>query len=280
MPELPEVETIHRSLEKILPGKTIESIDVKEEKQFFGDRQKAVGKKIANVSRKGKVLTIVLEDSLFISIHLKLTGQILFADNKDHAVFKNNIPRTGTNIMPANVTRVIFNFKDNSALFFNDMRKFGWVKLTEKMPETAAVDLLSEKFTLEYFEKALSNSRKPIKVLLLEQDKIAGIGNIYDNDSLWEAKIHPERKTNTLSKQEVEHLYNGIKKIIDEGIQYKGSSAHDEIYLMPDSEPGQYQHHFRVYHRENAPCLRCQTTIERIKQGGRSSFLCPKCQVK
>jgi formamidopyrimidine-DNA glycosylase len=181
--------------------------------------------------------------------------------------------------MPANVTRVIIEFKDNSALYFNDLRKFGWVKVTNEMEKTDSVDVLDSQFTFDYFKKSVSGSRKPIKVLLLDQDKITGIGNIYDNDALWEAEIHPERKANTLTETELKNVYEGINKVIAEGIKYKGSSAQDEMYLLPNSEPGQYQHHFKVYHREGKECLRIDGgVIQRIKQGGRSSFFCPVCQ--
>jgi formamidopyrimidine-DNA glycosylase len=277
MPELPEVETIRKSLEEVLPGKIISNVDVREKKQFVGDAQTIIGKKVTNITRKGKVLTLVVEN-VFVSIHLKLTGQILFAEDKNNAVFKNEIPRSGTNKMPANVTRVIIEFKDNSALFFNDLRKFGWVKLSDTMEETGAVDVLSPDFTFEYFKKSVSGSKKPIKPLLLEQDKITGIGNIYDNDALWEAKIHPERKANTLTEEELKNLYDGIKKVINEGIKYKGSSAKDEMYVLPNSEKGSYQEHFKAYHQDGKPCKRCGTIMVRINQGGRGTFFCPNCQ--
>ena len=278
MPELPEVETIRRSLQAELVGKIIESVNVKEAKQFIGDKTIIEGKKIEEVTRKGKVLTLILEDSLYLSFHLMLTGQILYSPNKDKAIFKNTIPHTGSNTMPVNSTRVILNFKDNSALFFNDQRKFGWVKITNSTEETKSVDVLSPDFTEEYLKNATHKSKKPIKPLLLEQDKITGIGNIYDNDSLWEAQIHPERKANTLTDNEISRLYKAILKIINEGIKYKGSSAKDEMYVLPDSTKGQYQDHFKVYHRHGQPCLRDRTLIERINQNGRGTFFCHTCQ--
>ncbi|MEO6508883.1 MAG: DNA-formamidopyrimidine glycosylase [Patescibacteria group bacterium] len=278
MPELPEVETIRRSLQSDLPGKTIKAIEVIEQKQFKGDHRKAIGKKVIDVIRKGKMLTLVLDDSLYLTFHLMLTGQILLAADKDNAVFANVIPHTGSNKLPVNSTRVIIEFNDHSALYFNDQRKFGWVKLTETMEETKSVDVLSKDFSLEYFKKSIGASRKPIKPLLLEQDKITGIGNIYDNDALWEAKIHPTRKANSLSEVELETLHKAIKDVINEGIMYKGSSAKDEMYVLPDSTKGSYQEHFKVYHRNGQPCLRDTTLIERIELGGRGTFFCPKCQ--
>jgi len=278
MPELPEVETIRRSLRDDLVGKVIDHVEVLEFKQFKGDPKQVAGKKITDVIRKGKMLTLVLEDSLFLSIHLMLTGQILFAEDGKNAIFKNIIPHTNSNKMPNTSTRIVVHFKDTSALYFNDQRKFGWMKLSDKIEETKSVDVLSPEFTLEYFKKSISSSKKPIKPLLLEQDKITGIGNIYDNDLLWEAKVHPTRKANSLSNEELEAIYNATVKIIQEGIKYKGSSAKDEMYVLPNSEKGSYQEHFKVYHRNGQPCLRDKATIERIELAGRGTFFCPKCQ--
>lgn len=278
MPELPEVETIRRSLEKDIIGKAISSIDIREKKQFVGDPQKAIGQKITEVQRKGKVLSLKLSNDLFLSFHLKLTGQILFHHDKENSLFKNEIPRTYTNKMPAADTRIIFYFQDNSALYFNDIRKFGWVKLTPQPETPTSPDILSKEFTIEYIQKKLGSSRKPIKVILMDQEFVAGIGNIYANDSLFIARILPMRKANSLDEKEVKALYEAIKKVVTEGIEYRGSSAQDEMYSMPDSTKGEYQHRFKVYHRENKACFNCKTLIKRIKQGGRSSFYCPQCQ--
>jgi formamidopyrimidine-DNA glycosylase len=147
------------------------------------------------------------------------------------------------------------------------------------MEETKAVDVLSPSFTLEYFKKCIRGSKKPIKPLLLEQNKITGIGNIYDNDCLWEARIHPARKANSLTEAELERLYEAIKKTINEGIQYKGSSAKDEMYVLPNSEKGSYQDHFKTYHQNGKPCPRDGAIIKRIELAGRGTFFCPQCQL-
>ncbi len=282
MPELPEVETIRLYLQKHLIGKTIIDIEIREPKQFHGDPKKALTKSIELIGRTGKILHIKLHDDkqpLYLSFHLKLSGQILFSQNKDNHEFKNIIPRANTKHMPAATTRIIFYFDDNSALYFNDMRKFGWVKLSERPEEPLAADILSTVFTYEYFVKALQGVKRPIKVVLLDQEKMAGIGNIYANDSLWEAKIHPARKANTLTDQEKKALYDAILKIINEGVQYRGSSAQDELYIIPDSEKGEYQHHFKTYHQHGTPCKRCGDIIQRIVVGGRGTFFCPQCQL-
>lgn len=275
MPELPEVETIRLSLQRYLIGKVIKHIDVREKKQFIGDQRKLIGKKITALTRKGKVLSIKIGDS-FLNIHLKLTGQLLFSAHSDHAVFPREIPRANSKTLPAKTTHIILYFDDGSALFFNDLRKFGWMRLLNRPDETSAVDLLSQDFTLDLFKNSLMKSRKPIKNLLLEQDKFAGIGNIYANDALWQARIHPLKSASTLSDVEVGELFKAIRLIIGEALKRHGSS--DEFYVTPENKPGDYQNHFKVYHREGLPCPRCGTKIKRIKHSGRSSFFCPRCQ--
>ena len=248
---------------------------------FHGNPKDAITSKVVALKRKGKILHIELSSlkgSLFLSFHLKLSGQILYAPSRYNPTFKNMIPRANSHTMPAQTTRVIFYFDDDSALYFNDMRKFGWVKLSPQKEEAKGTDVLSELFTINRFTEAISKTSRPIKVVLLDQDRIAGIGNIYANDSLWLAKIHPERKANTLTASELQALYESILKIIHEGIKYKGSSAKDELYMVPDSEKGEYQNHFKTYHMHGTPCKRCGTTIIRIEVGGRGTFFCPTCQ--
>lgn len=278
MPELPEVETIRLILHSQLVGKTIKDVIVVEYKQFVGNKEDIIGNKVVEVTRQGKVAAIKLSNDMYISVHLKLTGQLLFAKDKLHAKFDNPVTLAETDTMPGKTTSVIIDFTDGSALFFNDLRKFGWVKVGKEPEGPKSVDVLSKHFTEEYLQKIVQKTRKPIKILLMDQDELAGIGNIYANDSLFIAKINPLRKSNTLIPDEIHTLYNAITDIIAEGILYKGSSAKDEIYILPDGSKGAYQHHFKVYHRENQPCLRCKTPIKRIKQGGRSSFYCPQCQ--
>ncbi|NTU46124.1 bifunctional DNA-formamidopyrimidine glycosylase/DNA-(apurinic or apyrimidinic site) lyase [Candidatus Roizmanbacteria bacterium] len=279
MPELPEVETIRRSLVQSIIGKIIDHVEVREPKMIIGDPQSLIGKPIINVLRTGKVLSFQFSDSLFASIHLKLTGQLVFHEYGKKAIFLNVIPFAETNKMPGKTTQVIFYYTDGSALFFNDLRKFGWVKISNKPETPLSIDILNPKFTIDYLFKVTSSTRKPIKVLLMDQEKLAGIGNIYANDSLWEAEIHPLTPSHQLTYQDIEKLYDAIQKVIADGITSKGSSARDEVYILPNGEKGSYQNHFRVYHREDKPCLRCNSKIKRIKQAGRSSFYCPTCQI-
>ncbi|OGK37830.1 DNA-formamidopyrimidine glycosylase [Candidatus Roizmanbacteria bacterium RIFCSPHIGHO2_12_FULL_41_11] len=278
MPELPEVETIRRYLEPRLVGKTIKTVEVLTAKQFIGKKEHIIGAKIAKIMRQGKVLIFRLSNDLFLNIHLKMAGQLLFAKNKNQAVYQNPIPKANTTTMPGRTTRIIIGFTDESALFFNDLRKFGWFKIAPEPLAPLSADVLSKQFSQYYFKKTIDKSNKPIKPLLMEQDKMAGIGNIYANEAVFVAGIGPQKKAKNLTEKETTDLYLAIKTVIAEGIKYKGSSSSDESYIQPDSSRGQYQHRSRVYHREGQPCLKCNTKIIRIKQNGRSTFLCPHCQ--
>ena len=282
MPELPEVETIRLQLKSKIIGKIIKSVEILEKKQFIGKKEDVIGRKIVDIERCGKVLIFKLykldKHYNYLNIHLKLTGQILYSENLKNPVFKEIIPFTKTNKMPAKTTRIILTFTDGSGLFFNDMRKFGWFKVTEKPEKPRGTDVLSKEFTVEKLIQLVSINSRPIKVLLMDQEKITGIGNIYANEALFLAKIHPLRKSSLLSRLEITKLYKMIKKVIEQGLKYGGSSGADEAYVQINGRRGQYQRHFLVYQRENQPCPVCQTPIKRIKQGGRSSFFCPKCQ--
>jgi formamidopyrimidine-DNA glycosylase len=278
MPELPEVETIRLELKPNIVGKTISGIEVLSHKNFVGKKETAYGKKITDVLRFGKVLTIALDNGKYINAHFKLSGQMLYSSNAKKAVFKNKIPFTKGNVMPANTTRIIIKFKDGGALFFNDLRKFGWIKLTEKPEAPKGIDVLAKGFTVGYLSGVLGNTRRPVKVALMDQDKITGIGNIYANDSLYLAKVHPQRLSNSLNDKEINALHKAIIDEIKKGIRDQGSSGADEAFILPDGSRGNHQRHFLVYQREKQPCLKCKTAIKRIKHNGRSSFFCPECQ--
>jgi len=278
MPELPEVETIHRYLQPSIIGKIIKDVAILEKKQFIGKKEDVIGKKIVDISRAGKVLLIKLSNNKYLNIHLKLTGELLFAKNINNAVFNQVIPFTNTRKMPANTTRIIIKFTDRSGIFFNDLRKFGWIKVKNEPEKPKGVDVLSKQFTLKFLTLITQSTKKTIKVLLMSQDKITGIGNIYANDALFLAKIHPLRSANSLNNNEIKNLYQAILKVINEGIKDKGSSGADEAFILPDGTKGSHQRHFLVYQKENQPCPVCNTPIKRIKQNGRSSFFCPNCQ--
>lgn len=292
MPELPEVETIKRSLQKDIVGKTITNIEVRKLKLFQGDVKEVIGKKILSVNRAGKMLIIDLEGDYSLLIHNKMSGQLVWSNSlEDKVVFGNVIPFAGGNTLPGNTTHIIIK-TDGGTLFFNDLRQFGWIKVIKDIknlqelkelgpePFDFAQDepFINKEFTVEYLQKTFSKTSKPIKVVLLEQQKIAGVGNIYDNDALFEAGIMPTRSAKSLSGEEISKLKDGIIKVLKDGIKYGGSSAGDEAYIQPDGTKGKYQEHARVYQRDGQSCSRCGTTIKRIAIGGRGTFFCPTCQ--
>lgn len=278
MPELPEVETIRRYLDPILIGKRILSVVPIHNGKLIGNASSIKGATIVSSKRFGKVLNIQLSNNFFISFHLKMSGQILYAKNKDDAVFSETIPNAFSNTLPAKSTRVIITFTDKSAVYFNDARRFGWVKISQKAEKPSGPDVTTGKFTQEYFQSVVRKSSQPIKTLLLNQDKLAGVGNIYANDALFLAGIQPIRKSSSLSYQEIIALYQSIVNTIQQGIKSMGASGKDKVFILPNGQLGMYQQQFKVYQREGEQCLRCQNCIVRIHHNGRSSFYCPMCQ--
>jgi len=242
MPELPEVETIRRQLTRKIIGKKL------------NDR------KIINVRRRAKILIIDFSDNSSLVFHLKLTGQLIF------------------NGKPLPSTRKVFYFKDGSRLVFNDTRKFGWWK-TVKNSRT-----IEKQFGPESLEIKLSAfkdilSRRPnskIKSLLIDQRFIAGIGNIYSDEILYAAKIHPLRRVKTLNNKEIEQIFHNIGKILNAAIKHQGSSV--EYYIDACGKKGNFVKYHQVYQKEGQKCRRCAMVIERIKIGGRSAHFCPNCQ--
>lgn len=269
MPELPEVETIRLFLQPLLKGKRIIAVDVFEKKQFIGNKDAIVGLKVDDVLRYGKVLEIYLSHSLILYVHLRMSGQLLYLNNKPSRLPKH--------------TRIIMTFSDQSILLFDDTRKFGWFRVEDSIKNQAFLPLGIEPFdptfTSDYLKKIFSKSAKPIKVFLLDQTKIAGLGNIYANEALFKAGIRPTRKTNSLTFNEIEDLKKAIIGVLKDGIFHGGSSAKDGKYIRPDGSLGNYQHHFLVYQKEKTPCINsCGSIIVRMNLGGRGTFYCPLCQ--
>ena len=266
MPELPEVETIKRQLEAAVKGKTIDHAEIIENKMFEGDPKELVGKKIIGAGRTAKVLRIMLDDGSVLLVHFKLNGQ-LFLETSERKFDRR-------------FTRVILHFTDGTRLLFNDSRKFAWMKLVSNyQDDDKTIEPFKDNFTFENFSAILSKSRKPIKLLLMDQEKIAGIGNIYANESLFAAHIDPFRPANSLNREEADALYEAIQKILKKAIECKGSSGKDEWYRQLDGSAGRYQEHFLVYQRDGGKCPgNCGGEVLRKKQAGRSTFYCPKCQ--
>ena len=279
MPELPEVETVRLFLGSHILNKTISSIEILNPKSFVGDPKLAQGQAIISTSRLGKQLSIHLKNKLILLFHLKMTGQIIIGDS----ILGHPTPKEDKSHLPNKSTRIIFTFSDGTKLFFNDQRKFGWVKVLNQFElieaqKNIGVDVLNPDFTDDYFYQQLQKSSRPIKVILLDQSKFAGIGNIYANDALFLTKIHPQTPSDKLTKAKSIKLRQNLVDLMKESLFHGGSTAKDNKYVHPDGTKGEHQYHFRVYQRDKEPCLVCKTPIKRIKVGGRGTFYCPKCQ--
>ena len=281
MPELPEVETVRRVLESKILHKTITRVEVLNKNTFSGNPDQITGQEIISFSRIGKQLSIHLKNGLILHFHLKMTGQLIFQD--DHRqVMGHPTKDMLTQELPNKSTRVVFYFSDSSILYFNDQRKFGWVKIFNQVQlddfqKELGADILDPSFTLAYFASQL-NSHRAIKLVLLDQARFAGIGNIYANDALFIAQIHPSIPANSLTSPQIKKLHSSVIEIITESLSHGGSTAKDNKYVRPDGSFGSHQYHFRVYQRTGEPCLVCHTPIINIKVGGRGTFYCPKCQ--
>lgn len=278
MPELPEVETIKRGLGEYLVGHTIEGVEVFDPPRFEGTAAQTIGKKISSVRRRGKALIIDLSGGLSLVVHLKMTGQIVYVGQKT----KHLAPSKKVGSLPSKYTRVIFILDKQARLFFNDIRKFGWIKListnsVSQLPFMASLGPEPiDELTLSEFVTLLSRSTQPIKTLLLDQHKIAGIGNIYANDALYLAGIDPRKQASSLSKTEVKRLFESVREILLFSIEH--GAASDATYVNALGQDGRYQEHFQVYRRAGEVCDRCGGTIQRIALAGRGTFFCEGCQ--
>ena len=281
MPELPEVETIVRELDRVLPGKKITTVSVLRAKSFIGDEKELVGKTIGSVERRSKMTVVGFSHyPKKLVIHLKMTGQLIYLSGTHRVVGGHPTP-DWVNELPSKSTRIVMELDNGAKLFFNDLRVFGWMKIIQnsefriqesRMPP----DVTSEEFTVEYFAKVLGKSGRPIKLVLMDQAKFGGVGNIYANDALYLARISPKRKAKEITEKEEGELYEAVKKVINLGIKYGGASV--DKYVDAAGMGGKYQEHFLVYGRNGQKCTRDRDVIKKIKLGGRGTYYCPGCQ--
>jgi len=280
MPELPEVETIRGQLEKYLRGHKVSGVDA-HYKNFEGQGKDLIGGKVVNVRRFGKVTVIDFDNGFSIVAHIKLTGQFIYRGPN-----LENVPDLSKKVIggvPGKHTHVIFKLDKKGNLYYNDVRRFGWIKIV-KTSQVENIPFISKlgpepfgKLTFELFSQILSKSSRPIKIVLMDQEKIGGVGNIYANDALWLAKINPKRPANSLLPEEQKKLYDAIHKVLKEGIKYGGSS--ELAYVTPDGKEGQYQKHTLAYGWEGEPCERChKAKFVKYFLGGRGTYFCPVCQ--
>ena len=286
MPELPEVETVRRGLFELIVGKTVRSETHDTAKGFPNAPDDVsrflVGATITDVRRRAKVLMIDLSTEYSLVIHLKMTGQLVFVGETRFGAGHPN--DSLVNELPDKSTRVTLTFTDETKLFFNDQRKFGWMRLMPTLeianidfmqkvgPEPLSEDFSSKEFMQRFARRGCTN----IKAALLDQSVVAGIGNIYADESLWGAKIHPKRLVNTITEQEFELLFHEMRQVMNLALEKGGSSNH--TYVNAEGKKGSYMDFARVFRREGLACPRCGTTIEKLRVAGRGTHICPYCQ--
>jgi formamidopyrimidine-DNA glycosylase len=287
MPELPEVETVRRGLQNLLPGRTVARAATDWEKSFPNapaDVERFLeGARILEVKRRAKVLLIELDSKYSLVIHLKMTGQLVFASGDVR--FGAGHPNDSLiGQLPDKSTRVTIEFKDDSRLFFNDQRKFGWVRLipTAEVPNVdffkrVGPEPLSADFTqVQFRERIQKRPNTNIKAALLDQSVIAGVGNIYADEALWAARIHPATRVRDVSSRKLGTLYDSLREILQLSIDKGGSS--DRNYVDAEGKKGSYLSFAQVFRREGQPCGRCGSAIEKTRVAGRGTHICPKCQ--
>lgn len=266
MPELPEVETIRLQLKPLLIGQSIFKTTVYKEKSFQGKPKQLEGARITGLARYAKILIIGTDKGLSLAVHLKMTGQLIYKNRREKAN------------LPDKYTRVMIQLKDGSRLFFNDIRRFGWMRIVKDIKDiTANLGPDPFKLTASQFHQILAQSGKPIKLVLMDQEKLAGVGNIYANEALFLAKIHPLEEADKVTGEKSDGLFKFLLLVLKKGIKYGGSSDND--YLNAFGEKGKMQEHLLVYGCQDRPCPNdCGDKIKRIVVGGRGSFFCPNCQ--
>lgn len=289
MPELPEVETVKRGLDKRIIGKTVANVSFDWPKGFPNAPADVqvflLGARITQIQRRGKALIIELSSGYALVIHLKMTGQLVYvaADQADR--FGAGHPNDSLIArLPDSSTRVTIDFADGSKLYFNDQRKFGWVRL---MP-IASIDGISffkrlgpeptanDATAAEFRSRFTNRKNSMIKAALLDQSVIAGVGNIYADEALWGAKIHPRTRVGKLQDVELDTLFSELRNIMHEAIASGGST--DKNYVNADGKQGSYLQIARVFRKEGQPCRRCNEAIEKLRVASRGTHICASCQ--
>jgi formamidopyrimidine-DNA glycosylase len=279
MPELPEVEVMRRDLEREVVGKKIKSVEVTGTRSVRRHRNRKEfidvlgGRKIVAVQRRGKYLVMKLDGTDALVVHLGMSGQLLRAKTAREKAPKH--------------THVVITFTQGGLLRFVDPRTFGEMFVTsydeidQQVEELAhlGIDPLETALSWDLFGRMLAERKTKLKPLLMDQKFIAGIGNVYSDEILFEAGLKWERQSDSLSEQEVRRLYRAISETLQGAVKYRGSSLADEGYVDLFGKPGEYQEHHQVYGREGQACVRCRRVIQRARYSNRSTFYCDACQV-
>lgn len=287
MPELPEVETLKLGLQKYLVGHKIEKIEIRVAKIFQGNPKDVIGATVTGIKRVGKGLIIELNNDYDLAVHLKLTGQVIYQGKETSNLHLS--PKTGGSL-PSKYSHVIFALDKGAMLYYNDLRRFGWVKVIKKTelkelpffkemgPEPyQKTDLNHPVLTLPEFKTIVRKSGLPIKILIMDQKKIGGVGNIYANEALFMSNIDPRKKANSLSDKEIEVLFKELFKVLENAIKYGGSS--DVNFINALGQEGVYQEHHLAYGKEGEKCSKGDGgIIQKIQLGGRGTYFCSKHQ--
>ncbi|MBI1919202.1 bifunctional DNA-formamidopyrimidine glycosylase/DNA-(apurinic or apyrimidinic site) lyase [Candidatus Microgenomates bacterium] len=289
MPELPEVETIKLVLQRKIVGLTIKNIEILSTKSFIGKPQQIISKQVVKVWRRAKMLGIELSGKMTLLFHLKMTGQVIYQKsnikNQNGRFVGGHPTEDMVGPMPNSHTRVIFTFNDESKLYFNDQRKFGWVKIIKGI-ENGVQGIVFEKLGPEPLEKdftwqilknnLLKHKSQPVKVALMDQSVVSGVGNIYSNEACFNAGIDPRTKVGNLTDNQFKSLHQGAQKALRDGISHGGSTrAH---FRDPEGHKGYFLDYAYVYGLDKHPCKVCKTIIKKISLGGRGTYYCEKCQ--
>jgi formamidopyrimidine-DNA glycosylase len=286
MPELPEVETVKTGLSELLPGLKISEIKSNWSKSLQADEGiislNIIGSEVLSVNRRGKTILIVLDSDYTLLTHLKMTGQMVYRGKKNFGAGHPNYSLVG--VLPDNSTRVIIGFDNGDTLYFNDQRKFGWIRVIptkevekDKFIASLGPEPLDKSFTKKMFIlQVRKKPRSSIKAVLLNQNTLAGLGNIYTDESLWLSKIHPSTKVEEISDRQLGILYNSIISVLRLGIEKGGST--DKNYVDVNGNKGSYLNFANVFRRDKQPCPRCKEIIIKIRVAGRGTHLCPNCQ--
>lgn len=285
MPELPEVETVRMQLKHKILGKIISGVEVFHNKSVIHDGEiedTLVGKKFADIDRVGKLMifSFVGEKNLFMLAHLKMTGQFFYLDS-DGAVGGGHSVTAADLDLPGRHTRVTFHFTDHTSLHFNDMRIFGYLKLTDAAGVAVAKNRfgpepIHPEFDIESFYKKLKKRKTPIKAALLDQTFVAGLGNIYVDEALWRAKIRPTRRADRVTKKEATTLCKVAGDVMNESIAVGGTTF--QHFVDTGGDNGNFTDYLEVFGQQRKPCSRCGAIIKKIRCAGRGTHFCPTCQ--
>lgn len=281
MPELPEVETIRRGLDKFIVEQTIQKVTILCEKSFRGDKKYVEGQKILKIDRRGKALLIQLENNMWMMIHLRMTGQLIYVGEEKFAA---GHPDGGfTEKMPGHHTRVYFDFGNGFQLFFNDQRKFGFISVMDELgiaTDPFLTKLGPEPWDMapdDFYNMLQRHKNSPVKAVILDQSNIAGVGNIYADEGCFYAGILPWRHCGDIEREEADKLLEGLATVMQRSINSGGSTMKD--YVRADGTKGSYLEKFaQVFRREGLECPRCGGIIEKTRAAGRGTHYCKGCQ--